>query len=74
MCRLAARIFSRVYGWEDVERTKAAENDDAEKVFLAINRSYGRSSNGMNHLARFVLYTNHLSLPSSRRPSVDRGQ
>ncbi|KAG8740886.1 hypothetical protein FRC10_003801 [Ceratobasidium sp. 414] len=32
------------YGWEDIDRPKTAENDDANMVFLAISRTYGRSS------------------------------
>jgi hypothetical protein len=74
VCGPGTRISSRVYGWEDVERAKAADNDDANMVFLAINRSYGRNSNGMHNRACLVSYTNNLSLPSSRRPFVDRGQ
>ncbi|KAH7341493.1 hypothetical protein B0J17DRAFT_646777 [Rhizoctonia solani] len=33
------------YGWEDVDRPKNTDEDDANMLFFAINRSWGRSSN-----------------------------
>lgn len=42
-------VFARTYGWEDVERPKTTDSDDdANMVFLAINRTYGRNSSGTN--------------------------
>ncbi|KDN48668.1 hypothetical protein RSAG8_02655, partial [Rhizoctonia solani AG-8 WAC10335] len=32
------------YGWEDVDRPKNTDDDDANMVFFAINRSWGRNS------------------------------
>ncbi|CAE6409337.1 unnamed protein product [Rhizoctonia solani] len=32
------------YGWEDVDRPKNTDEDDANMLFFAINRSWGRSS------------------------------
>ncbi|QRW04247.1 AAA family ATPase [Ceratobasidium sp. AG-Ba] len=33
------------YGWEDVDRPKPSEDDDSSMVFIAINRTWGRTSN-----------------------------
>ncbi|CAE7135438.1 unnamed protein product [Rhizoctonia solani] len=33
------------YGWEDVDRPKNTDDDDANMLFFAINRSWGRNSN-----------------------------
>ncbi|KAF8699278.1 ATPase family various cellular activities (AAA), partial [Rhizoctonia solani] len=34
----------RDYGWEDVDRPKNTDEDDANMLFFAINRSWGRNS------------------------------
>lgn len=54
----------RSYGWEDVDRPKPTDNDDASMVFLAINRTYGRTNNGTDISAWHVLRANNTCSPS----------
>ncbi|KAF8604161.1 P-loop containing nucleoside triphosphate hydrolase protein [Ceratobasidium sp. AG-I] len=51
------------YGWEDIERPKASEdNDDANMVFLAINRTYGRNS---------IVHDDHLWIEVNSVPLIE---